>query len=255
MTRVELAEGMADYWDSVHAPARYQERALGFLRGISRLPKVKPAVLANLLGSFGMLWRLVRHVLFRATPGQRRALLAVFKAAVRQSPGLMPRVTYAQGAYLLDERIARLTSAIARDQAAWERAHPEEIRVLPRTTAVSAAVREWMPAIAARAWRIIRGRVAEREAIYRLTLAAVGDYHDRFGAALTEFDDLQADHLERSCERVLASDGYAAPTPAHQGAPPPDGPPPGFAREILDALDRSVNVAQGGWEKADPPTA
>ena len=90
-----------------------------------------------------------------------------------------------------------------------------------------------------------------RQTLGLITLAAVGDYQDRFGAELAEFDDVQADHLEKSCERVLAGNGHAAATPGEADAPPLDEPPPGFAREILDALDRSVNVAHGGWETAD----
>jgi hypothetical protein len=160
--------------------------------------------------------------------------------------------------YLMDAKRARHAAAVAREQVAFEKAHPEAIQVLSRTTLISAALRDQMPAIARTAYRVIRGKATGPESLYRLTLEAVLDYHDRFGATLVEFDDLESDHLQTACERVLAA---FTPGSVAVGADAilPDSPPAGFAREILDALDRAVHVAHGGWEatagQAAPPAS
>ncbi len=254
MTRVELMEGLADYWDRVHEPEDYTERALGFLQGITRRPRVKDPRLAELRRNLALMVRTFAYFMFKVPAKQRRAFFAVVKATRKVSPALIPRMVFVHTGYLMDSKRARHAAAVAREQAAFEKAHPETIQVLSRTTLISAALRDQMPAIARTAYRVIRGTATGPESLYRLTLEAVIDYHDRFGATLAEFDDLQSDRLQTACERVLAA--FAPATDAVGAAAIfPDTPPAGFAREILDSLDRAVHVAHGGWETTEAPVA
>lgn len=246
MTRIELMEGLADYWDRVHRPEDYTQRAVAFLRGITRKPQVKEAMLTSLWKNRAMMARTFAHYTRKVSPAHRKAFFEVVKATQKVSPALMPRMMFVHTGYVMDCLRAGYASSIAREQAALETAHPEVIQSLSSTTLVSAAIREHMPAISRRAFGVIRPRVADRVTLFRLVLDAVVDYHDRFGAALADFDDVEADRLSLTCERVLARTVQAPGASA--GGPAPDVPPPGFAREILDALDRAVNVAGGGWE-------
>jgi len=254
MTRLELMENLADYWERVHEPEDYTARALGFLQGIARRPRVKDARLAELRRNLRLMARTFAYFAFKVPARQRKAFFAVVRATQKVSPALIPRMIFVHTGYLMDSKRARHAAAVAREQAAFERAHPEAIQVLSRTTLIAAALREQMPAIARTAYGVIRRKATGPETLYRLTLEAVLDYHDRFGATLVDFDELQADRLQTACERVLAA---FTPSPAAAGAAAilPDSPPAGFAREILDALDRAVHVAHGGWETTEGQAA
>jgi len=204
-------------------------------------------MLTSLWRNRTMMTRTFAYYSRKVSPAQRKAFFEVVKATQKVSPSLMPRMMFVHTGYLMDVLRAVHASAIAREQAALERAHPEVLQGLSQATLMSPAMREHMPAIARRAFGVVRPRVADREALFRLVLEAVADYHDRFGATLEAFDDVEADRVALACERVLAKAGQG--TGAGAGKTDlPDAPPPGFAREMLDALDRAVNVAQGGWE-------
>ena len=252
MTRVALMEGLADYWDQVHQPEDYTRRAMAFLAGIRRKPRVKEAMLTALWRNRTMMAKTFAFYSRKVEPAQRKAFFDVVKATQKVSPALMPRMMFVHTGYLMDVMRARHSSAIARQQAALEKEHPEVLQPLSRNTLVSPALRQHMPDVARRAFAVVRPKVASREALFRRVLEAVGDYHDRFGAGLQAFDDVEADRLSLACERVLAKIGEAGPDREADEAGLPDAPPPGFAREILDALDRAVNVARGGWEDRVP---
>jgi radical SAM superfamily enzyme YgiQ (UPF0313 family) len=256
MTRAELMEGLADYWDRVHDPAEYTARALDFLHGIARRPKVKQAVLADLWQNRRMITGAMAYYTRHVEPAHRKAFFDVLKATRKVSPSLVPRMMFVHTGFRMDALRARHASAIARDQAALERSQPDRVRVLSRRTRISQALRDRMPEIARAVYAAIRPHVATRRALFARTLEALVDYHDRFGETLDAFDTVQADRVATACERVVAralddaDAGAAEPADAL-----PDAPPPGFAREILDALDRAVNVAHGGWEDVEVPGA
>jgi len=259
MTRVELMEGLADYWDRVHDPVDYTQRALAFLAGIKRRPKVKEAMLVSLWRNRSMMTGTFAYYTRKVPPQQRKAFFDVVKATQKVSPSLMPRMMFVHTGYWMDCLRARHASAIARDQAALEKSQPQRIQALSKQTLISVALRDRMPEIARAAYARIRPQVASREELFARTLEAIIDYHDRFGATLETFDEVHADHLSMACDRVLARAAGTAEVGggnASQDLQAQDGnfgslaagPPPGFAREILDALDRAVNVAHGGWE-------
>jgi hypothetical protein len=260
MSRVELMEGLADYWDRVHDPADYTRRALDFLHGIKRRPKVKQAVLTDLWQNRKMVTGSMAYYTRRVEPAHRKAFFDVLKATQKVSPSLVPRMMFVHTGWRMDCLRARHAAAIARDQAALERTRPDAVQALSRRTRISEAFRDRMPEIARAAYGAIRPHAASRRSLFAQTLAALIDYHDRFGETLADFDAVQADRLAVCCDRVTAQTVATreAADPNEAGATedvmPLDGPPAGFAREILDALDRAVNVAHGGWEDpADPP--
>ncbi len=251
MTRVELMEGLADYWDRVHEPADYTQRALDFLHGIKRRPKVKQAVLTDLWQNRKMVTGSMTYYTRHVDPPNRKAFFDVLNATRKVSPSLIPRMMFVHTGWRMDCLRAQYAASIARDQAALERERPECIQVLSRRTRISQAFRDCMPDIARAAYAAIRPHVADRPALFARTLQALVDYHDVFGETLVDFDSVQADRLVICCERVLAKghdNERAGAGTSDADQMPEQGTPPGFAREILDALDRAVNVAHGGWE-------
>lgn len=258
MTRAELMEGLADYWDRVHEPADYTRRALDFLQGIKRPPKVKQAVLTDLWQNRRMVTGSMAYYTRHVEPAHRKAFFDVLNATRKVSPSLVPRMMFVHTGWRMDCLRARHAAAVARDQAALERTTPDAVQVLSRRTRISQAFRDRMPEIARAAYGAIRPHAAGRRILFARTLEALIDYHDRFGEALAGFDAVQADRLATCCERVLAqataaSEEAAGPTAdGGDDAMPLCGPPAGFAREVMDALDRAVNAAHGGWEDSEP---
>ena len=255
MTRIELMEGLGRYWDEVHAPAEYLERALGFLKGIKRRPRVKEAKYLSLWKNRTTMVRAILFYALKVDDSQRRAFFAVVAATQKHAPYLMAKMMFVHTSYFMDQMRGLHSSSVAREQARFERAHPEGIRVLSRGTPVAAAVRAELPAIVRQAYQAVRAKVAERHAVYDLTLEAVTDFHDRFAAVLTAFDEVAAEQLRQACDRVLsARDRVGGPAAeACDAEPLPlDAPPAGFERELRDALDRTLYVANRGWEA---PTA
>lgn len=254
MTRIELMEGLADYWDRVHEPRSYLERALGFLEGVKRRPRVKEARWASLLRDGRMIAKTLRHYATKVSPEQRKVFFDVVVATGKRGSWMMPRMMFVHTGYWMDLRRASHAGAVARDQARREREDPASVRALPCTTPLASAVREQMPALAAAAWASLRSSVTGREAFMRVAVSALVDYNDRFGSVLGAFDAAHAEHLRRSCERALAQSVPAGcgDGEAFEGAPG-DGPPRGFARELLDALDRAVRTSRGGWEAGTEP--
>jgi radical SAM superfamily enzyme YgiQ (UPF0313 family) len=243
MSRVDLMEGLADYLDRVHEPDAYLPRALGFLDGIRRVPRVAPPGPAAARRAEGLMDRIVRHFLDEAEGPQRAAFLSVLRATRDRAPWAMDRMMFVHTAYRMDRMRARHDAAVAREQAAVERADPGAVRVLSPDTRLSPDLRRLMPDIARTAFGALRPRVAGRSELVHLALAALRDYNDRYGAELAVFDDAQRDHLLQACDRVLAR---ATPSADPPDPLPADAPPPFFARDLLDALDRTLRVASGG---------
>jgi hypothetical protein len=87
----------------------------------------------------------------------------------------------------------------------------------------------------------VRQATGHRDTLYRAVVEAVVDYHDRFGDSCDPFDDYQRDALVKSCDRVL---GRLAPASSAEAAALGSEPPPGFTREILDAMDQTLRFVQ-----------
>lgn len=251
MTRLELMEGLADYWDRVHEPADYLPRALGFLEGVTRRSRVKEAKMASLWENRAVMARTIAYYSMKVTPEHRKAFFEVVAATRKRAPWLMNRMMFMHTGYLMDVKRAKHASAIARDQAARERADPSLVQLLPTSTPLPQAVRDQAPAIARAAWDALKGEVHGRDGLMRLAIAALVDYTDRFGQDLEAFDETHAGHVRASCERVLAAHDQAMLSEGGVWTGNGDGMPSGFARELLDALDRTLHMSNGGWDAAE----
>ncbi len=235
MTRVEMMEGMARYWETVTDVGHYLPRALGFINGITRTPRVKEPDLAALWSIKGMLFKVFKFYSTGVSKENRKAFFTLFKAASGIGKHLVPKAIFLYTRYMMDRIRDKNSVKIALEQADRERNNPGSVNVLSKEVPLSGGFRECYKEIFGAAYRRVRRNVSSREELYRIVLEAVIDYTDRFNEAFDVFDDMQRENIASSCERILAQSRGSLM--AETGDELPESPPVGFEREMLDALD------------------
>lgn len=245
MTRVEMMEGMARYWETVTSVGHYLPRALGFINGITRKPRVKEPGFAALWSIRGMMFSVFKYYSTGVSKDDRKAFFTLFRRATRAGNYLVPKVIFLYTRYLMDRIRDTNSIAVAREQAAWERTNPDAVTVLTPEVPLSEQFREHYQDIFRSAYQHVRRSVSSKEELYRVVLDAMIDYSDRFNDELASFDDIQRENIALSCERILSQ-----PRGASSGDPAelPETPPFGFEREMLDALD---HVKRYAHDRAD----
>jgi radical SAM superfamily enzyme YgiQ (UPF0313 family) len=235
MTRIEMMEGMADYWDTVSRVTHYLPRALGFLAGVRRKPEVKEPGFQGIRKQMRMILKIFRFYLIGAGREHRKAFMTLLKTAQKTGRYLIPRVIFLYTRFMMD-RIRDANSAkVARAQAKWERDNPNSLTVLSDSVPVSMRIREQHREIFRAAYERVRPRVRSKERLYRIVLEAMIDYTERYGEALDTFDDVQRGYVRQCCDRSLIN--CAEDADGIDDAFSQDQPPLGFNQEILDALD------------------
>ena len=243
MSRAALMEGLANHWERVTRPEHWLPRALAFLEGITHTPSVPAPNQPSPWRMRKEMAAMTRHLLFHVPPAQRKAFGALMKAAATKDRALIPRAIFVWTFYAMEEAQAHIAAGWARKLAARE--HVVPVKTLPPDVPIPEAVREQAGEILRAAYLRVRPRVARRERLYRAVAGAVLDYLDRFGATFEAFDEPQREALHASCDRILARlphTGEAAA--ADEPELPAHKPPPGFTRELLDALDRELRVVK-----------
>ncbi len=235
MTRVEMMEGMARYWETVTDVGHYLPRALGFIRGITRKPRVREPGLVALWSIRGMLFRVFRFYSTGVSKEDRKAFFTLFRTASGIGRHLVPKAIFLFTRYMMDRTRDTNSIAVAREQAARERNNPGSVTVLPVEVPLSAVFREHYKDIFRAAYQRVRLSVSSKEELYRVILDAMVDYTDRFYDDFEILDDIQRENISLSCERILSRS--CVPSVTDGGAELPEAPPFGFEREMLDALD------------------
>ncbi len=238
MSRVELMEGLADYLDKVSDPRHYRERAIGFLQGVRPRRRAGKTRIRVSRRRRRIARSMFRYFLFQAPPEQRRCFVSVVMTTLRLAPSLLPRMLLLHTRFLLNHTRAKIVARLVREQAAYERAHPEALDILDTSQPVPAAIRDHVQTIIPTAYDRVRKKISNREGLYQAVLGALMDYRLRFGDSSGGFDAHRRDFLEERCDqnavRVLRL------PPLGQEDLAPGNPPAGFEREMLDALDRAV---------------
>lgn len=237
ISRVALLEGFANYLEKVFQPEHFLRRALGFIQGIERIPRVKTRRLAEMWSNRAIVWRMIRHILFRASRGHRRAFLALMTAAMRRSSTLGPRAVFLFVHHYIQHMKAQIVIKVARERAQWERRNAHKIYYSDSRIPVPQAFQDQAKEIVGFAYSTTRAKVAQRENLYKVIIEALSDYVARWGNDLKEFEDDHQRYLSEACERVLAQGSWQ--TPADEEIMP-ERIPAGFVREITDALDSNL---------------
>lgn len=239
MSRVELFRGLAEYWEKISDPGLYVQRAIGFIDGVTRKPRVRAPGLKGLWKIKGMLARMLKFYAVGVPAAQRKAFFTVFRMGSRKKPYLMQRIVFGHTGYLMDHKRALLAARVAHLQAQWEADNPDAVTIVPSDTPLPVAVRGQAKELFTTAYMHVRVQTGDRETLYSTVIEGMRDFADRFGDRFEELDDVFAEHIRESCDRVLAR----AHTTVPSGDLPLDRPPPGFVREILDGLDRAIRIA------------
>lgn len=238
MTRVELLEGLADYWLKIHEPARYLACGLGFLDDVKRRPRVPRAKGRGFWRHLKLVGRVFWYYCFEVSAAQRRVFFKLLVTAARRASYLVDKVIFLYTCYMMDHLRALHDAEVARRQAAAEREHPlpaTTTRLLPVPFAVRRSARE----ILAIAYARVRRTIGRKESLYRVVVEAIGDFAERHGREFELLDEGMRLRIEECCDRALAGreGDYKNELPSGE-------PPPGFTREILDALDSSIRMRQ-----------
>lgn len=239
MSRVELMEGLASHLEKVTDADHFLGRARRFIQGIAHRPSFKVDNEPSLWSVRKKMLRLLRYYLLEASAADRRVFLRILAETARKGPELMPRAMYAMICHQIEQ--AQAKPALRRAIAARERNDPSLIQPMVPTGEVAEGFRRNAKPIVATAYERVRPHVAGRDQLYRVVVEALIDYHDRFGDGCDDFDDYQRDAVQRSCDRVVARLPADGPAP-HE--PLGEAPPPGFTREILDAVDQTVRYVK-----------
>ncbi len=237
MTRVELFEGLADYWESIYDPEKFTQRALTFIKGVQYKPKIKEPGAGDLWTLRKMLWRVFTFFMFDAGKAHKKAFFTILRATQKKGMYLLPKIIYIYTCYLVDYNRSMYDAKIARSHAQWERENGDKLVIDTNPIPVAEKIREHAGAIFQSAYQHIRAKVGHKETLYTAVVAAMVDFNDRFGQTFDTFDELHEEHLKATCERILNQlppNGHASPDDL------PMMPMAGFTREILDALDNAV---------------
>lgn len=242
MSREELLNGLADYWERVNSPEHYLQRALEFVDGVTRQPRVRRPAFRALGSIFRLMGGVIRFYLFRAPAAHRKGFFRIFRAVGQKKPWLMPRAVFLYTCYMMDYKRALHDAELARDQAAWERDHAGDLEKEEAVIPLNESVRTESTAILHELYTHVRPRSGVREELYGIAVEALVEFSDRYGAQLASFDDTQRKNLHQVCDRIIgSSENRLSP----DGDLPEDRPPPGFVREVLDSADSTVRVRAG----------
>ncbi|MCX6281816.1 MAG: radical SAM protein [Bacteroidetes bacterium] len=237
MSRVELFEGLANYWEDIYDLEKFRQRALSFIRDINYNPKIKSGGLTALRLQRKMLWRVFTFFMFDAGKEHRKAFFSVLFAAGKKGMYLLPKIIYIYSCYLVDSKRSMHDAGVAQRHAAWERDNADKILIDTAEIPVSEKIREEASQLFTAAYLRIRERFYKKENLYSAVTLAMVDFSDRFGKTFEKFDQFQEEHLRNCCDRIIATLDSAG---TDDSPDLPLTPPPGFVREILDALDNAV---------------
>jgi len=207
MSRIQLLNALADYWEEAYDPDTYAERAIAFLRSVRRRPKSKKPNFRFFWRHRKMMLRMALYYLFRAPRRVRKALFRILRVTWREAPFMLPKILIVQTSYMMARTRSLLTADLARQHAQHEQEHPEEVEFLDTDLPIPDRVREQADEIIRHVYVYIRGRVSGCEAVYKSSLAALVEFISNHGDLFEELDDEHRASLTACCERALAEFG------------------------------------------------
>jgi hypothetical protein len=237
MTRTELFEGIARYWDEVYDIDEFVKRAIEFMHNIKYKPKIKQPSFRALWDLRKTVFRVFMFYTFEAGKKHRKAFYRILRAAKTKLAYMMPKIIYIYTYFLIDIKRSGYDAMIALEHAQWEKENTSEILVEPSVIPVSDNIRRNALDLTSTAYSLVRDKTSNKEILYQTVVSAMLDFNDRFGETIETFDDYYREQMISTCERIINQTEDASPDNAE---PIPENPPPGFTREILDALDNAV---------------
>ncbi len=238
MSRIELFEGLADYWDKIYVHEKFLERALGYIKGINYTPMAKPPGFSSFWAMRKMMGSMFMYFMFKIPKKDRQTFFKILRATDKKKLGfLMPKIVYMYTFFIIDCKRSAYDAKVAREMAQWERDNPTKVKVDSCDIPVSEKIRENGKHLVAEAYKHVRSHTPKKEIIYKTIVAAMLDFSDRFGDTFEGMDDFHREHIRDICDRAMPK---VIATTAETTAEFPEQQPAGFTREIMDALDNAV---------------
>ncbi|NQV01962.1 MAG: radical SAM protein [Bacteroidia bacterium] len=237
MTRIELFDGLADYWEKIYDPLVFMERAIAFISGIKQKPDVKAPGIETLWKLRKMLFRVFTFFIFDVEKEHRKVFFTLLRTAKSKMSYLMPKIIYLYTSYLMDYKRSMHDIQVARDYVKWEKENPDKITIESSFIPIPEKIRANASELFTIAYHRIREKFSNKELVYQSVVLSILDYSDRFGETFNSIDEHQKEQICLSCDRITE---HISKGEQERTEELPVNPPPGFTREILDALDSAV---------------
>ncbi|NVO01645.1 MAG: radical SAM protein [Bacteroidetes bacterium] len=236
ITRIELFEGMADYWDEIYQPEKFAERAIGFLKGITYKPKVKYSKIYLFWHMRKIMGKVMSFYFFKAERMHRKNILRIMQPFKKNIGHMMQKIIFIYTFYIIDYKRSAYDALEARKMADWERNHPQMIKVDSCIVPISENIRKNATELIEKTFDLVREKTSNQEIINKVVLNTILDFSDRFGETFEHLDAFHKEQLKESFEsvfnqideKIIFSSEFLEKQPS------------GFTREIMDALDNTV---------------
>jgi radical SAM superfamily enzyme YgiQ (UPF0313 family) len=236
MSRIELFEKLADYWDRVYEPEAFFMRAKGYLEGFTIKPHMAASPMTVAWEMRKMTFAVFKYFMFKTEKVHRKIFFRLMKIAMKDPANLIPRVIYLYSFYLIDLRRSKYDAEMARKHAQWERDNASLIHIDDSVIPVSEKVKEHARILVKTAWDQVRPGTANKEMLIECILRALSEFHDRFAHSFEKPDEYNLEQLKLCCDRVLQTYPIVEEAPADSDFEMPGG----FTREMIDALDKRL---------------
>lgn len=240
MSRTELLEGFATYWDEVCAPLNYMERALNFIRGVTRRPQVKRTLIRSLLRHRKLLLAMIRYYLRQASPDYRKSFFTILMTTLRKAPFLMPQMLFLHTRFHINHERGKLSAKAARQGAAFERAHPEQVILASPCMPVPEKIRTNAKRICETAYLAVRPMVSDTEILYQVVLKALMEYVRLYGERLEDFTEFQVKLLQECCNRSMERISIPDQEALSGSSLPTSKPSAHFTSHMINSLDHTL---------------
>ena len=237
MTRIELFEGLANYWEQIYDPQVFMARAIAFISGIRQKPDVRAPGFETLWKLRKMLFRVFTFFIFDVEKEHRKVFFTLLRTAKSKMSFLMPKIIYLYTSYLMDYKRSLHDIQVARDYVKWEKENPDKILIESSFIPIPEKIRTNASELFTIAYHHIRERISTKELVYQTVVSSILDYSDRFGKTFNTIDEHEKAKICLSCDRIIEQ---IAGINREEDEELPLNPPPGYTREILDALDSAV---------------
>lgn len=242
MSRIELMEGIIQFWGNINKPESNLLRAKTFISNIKRIPEVKKPGFKGMKKMRHLIIGAFSYFLFKADKKDRKAFFELLQVMRKKSPSLINRVMFLYTNYLLNRYRIELYSEVMKAQIDAEKSDPSIIQALEPTTPIPDKIIEHSQEIFETTFHILRKSIETKDKIYNATIEAITDFSNKFGGEFQQLDDFQRKNLEECTVRVINIGNWKNEHYSEEKDTPlvGDKPPVGFFGELFNSLDSNI---------------
>lgn len=241
LSRVELMQGLLDFWETVNHPRENYNRALTFFNNINRIPEVKKPGFALFKKMSKYLFGTFKYFMFKAPKGDKKAFFALMNVIRKKSPALMNKLMFLYTNYMMNRDRTILYKEILLEQIRIEKENPDFIQALSPVTPIPDSIRQNSKDIFLLTYNQLREKLKVKDLLFSAIIETVTDYSNQFGDKLTNFDKYQEKNLENCVLRVLNT-GEWKDIKSELKEIAEEKFPAGLDNELLNTLDNNIRL-------------